>query len=151
MDNTHDDTEYIKHIGYGSGTFGGPAFGGQALSPSCPIAPKYSGDSVTLQATPNGGTGPYSIVFKKGTDPILFSRLTSPIGITSNPTTKTIVEDTIVGGAYILDDEDVRTSDGTISFSVHIEDSCPTGAQTCTEECIINIGCLAPLCNFTVT
>ena len=152
MSSTYNNIEDIKHTGYGSGPLGGPTFGGQSSQLDCPTAPKYSGDSITLRATPRDGIGPYSVVFKIGADPIPFGRLTSPLGITSNPTIgKIIVEDTTVGGTYILTDEDVRTSDGTITFSVHIEDSCPTTSQTCTETCIVNIGCLAPVCNFTVT
>ena len=148
---SYDDIEDVKYTGYGSGPFGGPAFGGQSSQYDCPTSPRYSGDSITLRSTPRDGIGPYSVVFKIGEDPIPFYRLTSPLGITSNPTTKTIVEDTTVGGTYILTDEDVRTSNGTITFSAHIEDSCPTTSQTCTETCIVNIGCLAPVCNFTVT
>ena len=120
----------------------------------CPGSPKYSGDPVQLRATPNGGIGPYLVEFYKDEVPIPFSRLTSPlpIGITSNPTTKTIAEGTLVGGTYLLDDIDVANAvGGLMNFSVYIEDSCPTGPMNCGSTCTISIGCVAPVCNFLVT
>ena len=113
---------------------------------SCPTSPRYSGDTITLEATPTGGIGPYDIEFKKDTvtiDPSRLGGLDNPI--LSSP------EGTTITRAYTLDDLDVSTSGGTIDFSVHIIDSCPTGPMFCTETCSINIGCVAPVCNFTVT
>ena len=118
----------------------------------CPSGPKYSGGSVILRATPRDGIGPYLVEFYKDEVPIPFGRLTSPLVITDNPTTKSIVENTLVGGTYILDDIDVANAvGGRINFSVYIEDSCPTGSMNCGSTCTINIGCVAPVCNFVVT
>ena len=116
------------------------------LLTNCPIIPKYSGDMITLNATPKDGIGPYYVVFKKGIGIINPLRL----GSLSNPVTG-VPENTLITRVYTLDDEDIRTSTGIISFSVYMEDSCPTGAQTCTETCAMTIGCVAPVCNFVVT
>lgn len=114
---------------------------------TCPIAPKYSGDTVTLNATPKDGIGPYNVVFKKGIYIIDPSRLES----LPNPVTG-VAENTLITRVFTLDDVDVASATGgTIDFSVYIEDSCPTGPMTCTKTCTITIGCIAPVCNFTVT
>jgi len=113
----------------------------------CTATVKYEGNTVTLQATPRNGTGPYYVEFRKndvalpGNDP-----LGRPYTIPS------ATEDTQLTRTYVLTNEDIRTaSTGTIDFSVYISDSCPTGAKTCESICTVNIGCLAPVCNFTVT
>ena len=123
-----------------------------SMYPSCISTPKYSGDPVILRATPRDGIGPYLVEFYKDEVPVPIGRLTSPLVITTNPTTKSIVENTLVGGTYILDDIDVANAvGGRINFSVYIEDSCPTGPMNCGSTCTINIGCVAPVCNFVVT
>ena len=129
------------------------AIPGAPQAGTCPGSPKYSGDPVQLRATPNGGIGPYLVEFYKDEVPISFSRLTIPLGgITDNPTTKSIIENTEVGGTYILDDIDVANAvGGLMNFSVYIEDSCPTGPMNCASTCTISVGCVAPVCNFLVT
>lgn len=118
---------------------------------TCPIALKYSGDTVTLQATPKDGIGPYNITFKKGIGTISSSRLTDEfLNPTTNPTSGA-PENIQITRIYTLNDVDIATSTGTIDFSVVISDSCPTTPQTCEQHCIISIGCVAPVCNFTVT
>ncbi len=113
----------------------------------CPVSPKYSGSTVTLRATPRDGIGPYTVEFRKGgVDIIPSSRLES----LSNPILNA-PENNDITRVYTLDDVDIASSPGTIDFSVYITDSCPTGAKTCTETCTINIGCVTPVCNFTVT
>lgn len=146
--NIYHNTENIKRIGYGSGSFGASGFGGQSISlATCPTVPKYSGDTLTLEATPKDGTGPYYVEFRMngtaipGNDPLGY-----PYTILS------AIENVTIIRTYILSDADIAGAlTGTINFSVYIEDSCPTGPMTCTEYCIINIGCIAPVCNFTVT
>lgn len=148
MNNIGDNMENIKHIGYGSGSFGSSGFGGQSISlATCPTVPKYSGDTITLQATPRDGIGPYLVEFRMngtaipGDDPV-----GRPYTISSATEDDTLIR------TYILSDADIAGAlSGTIDFSVYIEDSCPTAHQTCTESCIIDIGCVAPVCNFTVT
>ncbi len=113
----------------------------------CPMNPKYSGDTVTLNATPKDGIGPYYVVFKKGIYIIDPSRLES----LPNPVTG-VAENTLITRVFTLDDVDVASATGgTIDFSVYIEDSCPTGPMTCTQTCTITLGCVAPVCNFAVT
>lgn len=114
---------------------------------ACPTSPKYEGDAITLQATPKDGTGPYYVIFRKNGVTIGPSRLGGlPNPIINAP------EDTQITRIYTLDNEDIRTAlTGTIDFSIYMEDSCPTGVKTCNETCTINIGCIAPVCNFTVT
>lgn len=134
---------------YGESSYGSSTFGGISTSqaPLCPTLPKYSGDDVTLQATPKDGIGPYYVEFTKDGITIDPSRL----GGLSNPITSA-PEDTTITRIYTLDDVDISSATaGTINFSVFISDSCPTSPQSCTETCIITIGCMAPVCNFVVT
>lgn len=122
-------------------------------APGAPQAPigcptiKYSGETVTLQSTPTGGIGPYIVTFKKNGVTIDISRL----GGLSNPITGA-PEGVQITRVYTLNDLDISSaSTGNITFSVEISDSCPTGPMTCSSECVIPVGCLAPVCNFTVT
>jgi len=119
---------------------------------TCP-GTKYSGDSITLQATPRDGTGPYYVEFRKNNVAISTSRLTGsgPLGSTGTNPISNVPEDSDVIRVYTLNDLDVSSSAGTIDFSVYISDSCPTGVQYCESACTITLGCLAPVCNFTVT
>lgn len=114
---------------------------------ACPSTPKCSGDPITLQATPKDGIGPYIVTFKKDDntiDPSRFEDQSNPINNTSENETITRV--------YTLNDVDIaNATGGTITFSVLISDSCPTGAQTCEEFCIINVGCRTPICNFIIS
>ncbi len=106
-------------------------------APICPSGLKYEGDTVHLSATPRDGIGPYYVEFRKNSNPIA--------SYTGAPENIEITYD------HILSNEDIRTAfSGTIDFSVYISDSCPTGAQSCGQICTIAIGCLAPVCNFTV-
>lgn len=146
--NASDNMQNIKRVGYGSGSFGSYGFGGESRSSTtCPTVPKYSGDTVTLEATPRDGTGPYYVEFRINGDTIGTSRLTGG----TNPISGAL-EDIPVVRTYTLDDLDISSAlTGTIEFSVFISDSCPIEPMTCAESCIIDIGCVAPVCNFTVT
>ena len=74
----------IKHVGYGSGSIGSYAFGGESKSSAtCPTVPKYSGDTITLESTPRDGTGPYYVEFRINGDIIDASRLGEDNPITS--------------------------------------------------------------------
>lgn len=148
MNDIGDNMENIKSVGYGSESFGSSEFGGRSISlATCPTVPKYSGDTITLQATPRDGIGPYQVEFRKNGVAILGN---DPLG---NPyIIPSAIENVTIIRTYTLNDADIAgASEGMINFSVYIEDSCPTTHQTCTESCIINIGCIAPVCNFTVT
>lgn len=119
------------------------------MSPTLPCTQslKYSGNYITLQATPKDGIGPYYVVFRKNGTTIDPSRL----GGLSNPIINA-PEGIQITRVYTIDDVDVATAlTGTIDFSVYMEDSCPTGPMTCSDTCTINIGCIAPVCNFMVT
>lgn len=113
---------------------------------SCPST-KYSGDNVTLQSTPDGGIGPYYVVFLKDDvtiDPSRLAGLDNPI--IDAP------EGVQITRVYSLNDLDISSAiSGTLKFSVYIEDKCPIGSQSCQSDCIISVGCVAPVCNFTVT
>lgn len=113
----------------------------------CPTSPRYSGDNITLQSTPRDGIGPYYVVFRKNGTNIGPSRLAG----LDNPIINA-PENVQITRVYTLNDLDISSAlSGTIDFSVYITDSCPTGPMSCTETCTINIGCVAPVCNFTVT
>lgn len=148
MNNKINDIDNVRYTGYGSESFGSAEYGGQAVSlANCPVSPKYSGDTITLKATPKDGIGPYYVVFRKDGSNIDPSRL----GGISNPILNA-PENVEITRVYTLDDADIASASlGTIDFSVYIEDSCPTGPMTCSETCTINIGCVAPVCNFVVT
>lgn len=141
-----DGTIYAGTDGTGSDPSGQSLVAFQSLVP-CPIAPKYSGDTVTLYSTPNNGIEPYYVEFRKNGILIPSSRLQDqPNPIIDAP------ENILITRIYTLDDLDISSaSSGIINFSVFISDSCPTGAHTCTETCALNIACAAPVCNFTVT
>ncbi len=113
---------------------------------SCPTI-KYSGDQVILRTTPRDGVGPYYVSFKKDNVIIPSSRL----GGQPNPITDAL-EGVEIVRIYILDDLDISSSlTGTIDFLAFVSDSCPLGAKSSKATCTVNIGCLAPVCNFVVT
>lgn len=113
----------------------------------CPVSPRYSGNIITLKATPKDGIGPYYVGFSKDGSPIDPSRLEG----LDNPIFPA-PENVLITRVYTLDDLDISSALlGTIDFSVYITDSCPTGSKICTETCTITIGCIAPVCNFQVT
>lgn len=137
----------IKSTGYGTGSFGSYGFGGESKSSAmCPTVSKYSGDTITLEATPRDGISPYYVEFRINGSAINPLRLGGTNPIIDAP------EDIPIIRAYSLDDLDISSAlTGTIEFSVYISDSCPIEPMTCTESCTIDIGCVAPVCNFTVT
>lgn len=147
-DINNTNAENIEKMTYGSTPYGSSSFGGTAALVTCPVETKYEGDTITLKATPKDGTGPYYVVFRKNGIDIDPSRLGGSNPISPAP------EDIEITRVYTLDNEDIRTAfTGTIDFSVFIQDSCPVplGPKTCSDVCTITIGCMAPVCNFTVT
>ena len=130
---------FIGTISVNSGTGGcGGALAGTIFEqPTCTTATKYSGDFVTLKATPKAGIGPYNVTFRKNSVDIPGAYYTGQpenVQITYN---------------YQLTDEDIRNAlTGTIDLSVFISDSCPTGAKTCENTCTVTIGCVSPTCHF---
>ena len=148
----------IQQVGYGSGSIGSYEFGGhlsqeEQQTPETPQTPvscpaiKYSGDTVTLKATPSDGIGPYVVTFKKENVTIDPSRL----GGLSNPITN-VTENIQITRVYTLNDLDISSAiTGNLTFSVEVSDSCPVTPMTCSSICVITVGCIAPVCNFTVT
>jgi hypothetical protein len=120
----------------------------------CPIT-KYSGNDVTLKSTPRDGIGPYTVTFRRGvlTAAIPAGRLTGtgPDGSTGTNPVYNVTENDDVIRTFTLNDLDISTSGGTLTFSVEVNDSCPTTPQSGTSTCIISVGCVAPVCNFVVT
>lgn len=139
---------YIENMTYGSIPYGSTPFGGTVaeLAPTCPTVPKFSGNTVTIQATPKDGIGPYYVEFRKDDVAIDPSRLGDVNPIPSAP------ENIQITRVYTLNDADIAGAvGGFIKFTIFIRDSCPTGGLTCIEDCFVSIGCVAPVCNFTVT
>lgn len=99
---------------------------------ACP-GTKYVGESVRLTSTPSGGTSPYNIEFRRNGTAI-------PGGTFTGVTTATI--------NYPLVDADSPS----VTISVYITDSCPSGAKNNTDQCVIDVGsCNVPNCGFTVS
>jgi outer membrane protein assembly factor BamB len=125
----------------------------RSISSQCPISLKYLGNDVTLKATPKDGTAPYDVTFSISHNPteLPYTIPSIRLGGLSNPV-PSASENVQITRVYTLDDADIiSATTGAIRFSVHIEDSCPTGHLTCDQYCDVAIGCYAPVCNFVVT
>lgn len=148
----------------GSTTLGGSIIQGLQGTATCTVGIKYSGDDVTLKATPIQGVAPYTIEFRisppqsmigdetGATDVIPSARL----GGFSNPTYN-VTEGTDITRVYTLDNTDIEGATSkipgegpSIIFAVEIIDSC-FSPQSCIKYCKTFVGCTAPVCNFTVT
>lgn len=149
----------------GGFTLGSTALGGSIAGIGvCPASIKYSGDDVTLKATPIQGVAPYIIEFRisppqnmigdetGATDIIPSVRL----GGFSNPTYN-ITEGTELTRIYILgniDLEGATTKSGdtgpSIIFAAEMIDSC-SPPQSCIKYCKVFVGCTPPVCDFIVT
>ena len=135
----------------------------KVYSPTCPSTPKFSGDTVTLKATPIQGVAPYTVEFRMSppqsmindetgvTEVIPPSRLGGP-----NPTNN-VTEGTAITRAYILDGVDLEGAttktpgEGpSIIFAAEMIDSCAP-SQSCIKYCKVFVGCTSPVCDFTVT
>jgi hypothetical protein len=133
---------------------------------------KYSGNTINLQATPNGGIGPYRVRFwkKAGGTGGTFSL----VGTTHYPVT----EGDAVTESFVLNDFDVSSATGDttagdptsddvgiiadpfgggaslaaakIRVATTVADSCPIEPKICISYCDVTLGCVAPTCNFTV-
>jgi hypothetical protein len=141
------------------------------VSAPCPTSPRYSGNSINLQASPNGAIGPYYVRF--------WRKPTSAGSMTWQElgTTRSVSEGSSTSTSFTLYDLDVASAighsgaltpdsniAGTISESgaaaalavgkirvaTTIYDSCPITPQVCLSYCDVTLGCVAPTCNFTV-
>ena len=133
------------------------------------------GDVVTLAATPNLGTAPYTVKFlgQFGAGPVALVAGTAPYGLSgTNPQSGLIDGQTTSGVTYQITDAQIVASAGgppiagnvdgsgigvpvgaanTVRFLVHTSDSCPTGPLHCLDYCDLGIVCVAPTCSFVVT
>lgn len=136
----------------------------------CTGTPKYSGDSILLETTPNGGVGPYYVRFWRKSSPGPYTELgTVNTTVEGNTASYNIgLVDADVAGAVgdpnagiplndttgnITDPEDGTDvlSSGKIRVATTIYDSCPTTPKTCLSYCDVSLACVAPVCNFIVT
>jgi len=145
-----------------------------SLADSCTSATKASGQTVTLQAAPDGGVAPYYVRFwRKPTSGGTMSW--QEIG-----TVRTVAADNgTTSDSFQLQDLDVASADGDVAAKVlltdtagvlsesattaftlspgvirvatTVYDSCPVTPMTCVTSCDVNLACVAPICNFTVT
>lgn len=133
------------------------------------------GDVVTLGATPDLGTAPYTVTFlgQFGTAPVVLVAGAAPYGlvgtnpqtiatdgVTTSPVTYQITDAQIVAsalGAPVATNVngsgfDVPASAAnTVRFLVHVADSCPTVAKHCLDYCDLGIVCATPTCSFVVS
>ncbi len=133
----------IKHAeGQGPGHAGcscGSAVAGggiRTLNPAtCPGA-KYVGQEITLDSTPTGGTAPYSIEFRRNGTALPSGSFTG------------VPEGSLRTMKYTL----VAGDTPSVTISVYITDSCPSGAKTNTDQCVVTVSaCNVPGCGFVVT
>lgn len=145
----------------GSTTLAG-SIGLQAIE-ICPVSKKYSGDDVTLKATPIQGVSPYTVEFRISPSQSMIGDETGAtdtvpsvrLGGFSNPTYN-VTEGTEITRIYTLDNIDLEgatTKSGdtgpSIIFAVEMIDSC-SPHQSCIKYCKVFVGCTAPLCDFIV-
>jgi hypothetical protein len=128
----------------------------------CPITPKYSGNIITMNATPVQGVAPYTIQFRKspansmGNDETAATEVISDIRIPGGNNISGVAEGTTIIRVYTLDSADIEgatTKSGdtgpSILFASEITDSC-TPSQSCIKYCKIFVGCTVPVCDFIV-
>ncbi len=148
------------------------AAGGAPEAPISCASTKYSGDSINLQASPNGAIGPYYV---------RFWRMPTSGGVMSYGeigAVRTVAEGSSTSTSFTLYDTDLvaaigkptagtpytdalgnitdplnstnALAVGNIRVATTIYDSCPLGGQSCISYCDVVLGCVAPTCNFTV-
>jgi hypothetical protein len=134
-------------------------YGGQIKNlQTCPPGTKGEGDTVVLNCSPTGGTGPYTVTYYKKVGPAaettFLAAHTVPEG-GPDPSAVGSRTDTImdvdIAGATGDPAATPALANATIRYRMSITDSCPTGALTCTEYCDVALTCAAPTCNFVVT
>ena len=147
--------------------------GAPELPSACPTGPKYSGDTINLQASPSGAVGPYHVRFWRMPAPggsMSYGEIGTVSTISegsSTSTSFTLYDTDLVAASGKLDagfpdtdalgniislpdDSSSPLGVGKIRVATTVYDSCPTGAKSCISTCDITLGCVAPTCNFTV-
>jgi len=113
----------------------GSGGGIKTLNPAtCPTG-KMVGQQITLTSTPTGGTAPYSVEFRRN-------------GVAISGGTFTGVPE---GSPRTLNYTLLAADSPSMTISVYITDSCPTGAKNNTDSCVLAVGtCNVPACGFAV-
>ncbi len=152
--------------GFGNGSIYG-------LADTCVTTTKSSGDAITLAASPSGAIGPYYVRFWR------MPASGGAMSFGEIGGVRTVNEGSSTSTSFTLYDTDLVAAAGTtagtptyssttlgeiydpgtgnnlaagkIRVATTVYDSCPTGGQSCIAWCDINLGCIAPTCNFTVT
>ena len=130
----------------------------------CPADIKYSGDTVTLKATPIQGVAPYTVEFRISPPQNMMDNETGATDVVSsarledlsNPTYN-VTEGTAITRTYTLDNVDLEGATSkipgegpSIIFAAEMIDSC-SPPQSCIKYCKVLVGCTPPVCDFTVT
>lgn len=133
------------------------------FEPACTTTTKYSGDTVTMNATPIQGVAPYTIQFRKSPVQSMINDWTGATEVISDSripggnNISGVSEGTTITRIYTLDNADLEgatTKSGdtgpSIIFATEIIDSC-SPHQSCIKYCKVFVGCTTPVCDFTVT
>ena len=164
----------IEYLPISCPTVGVQAPGAPELPAGCPGAPKYSGNTINLAASPSGGVGPYHVRFFRmpatgGAMSYgeLGSMQTFAEGsMTPASTSFTLYDTDLVaasgkgnagypttnsaGDVIEPNDSTFPLGDSMIRVITTVYDSCPVVPMSCISSCDVSLGCVAPTCNFTV-
>jgi len=103
---------------------------------TCPTTAKYVGQLITLTSTPTGGMANYTVTFRRNGVDLPGGSFTG------------VPEGTAKSMSYTL----VAADSPSVNISVYITDSCPTGALSNTDQCVITVkSCVTPSCGFVVS
>lgn len=147
-------------------------------APGAPQAPiggcattKYSGNSINLQASPDGAIGPYYVRFWRkphANGTMTWGELGTTRSVSEGGSTSTsftlydtdlvaavghsgaLTPDTDIYGNITESGSTAALAVGKIRVATTVYDSCPTTPQVCLSYCDVTLGCVAPTCNFTV-
>ena len=171
-DNDDFNTDMIQDLTVPCGSVDVQYASGAPQAPVGCASTKYSGNSINLQASPDGAIGPYHVRFFRMPDTggsmiygeLGTTRLVAEGGSTSTSFT---LYDTDLVAASGKTNAGIPTTDalgnitdplgstdplpiGYIRVATTVYDSCPTEGQSCLSYCDVALGCVAPTCNFTV-
>jgi hypothetical protein len=133
---------------------------------------KYSGQSINLQASPDGAVGPYHVRFWRmpasggsmsygeidtvryvsegSSTSTSFTLYDTDLVAASGKTDAGIPSTGATGAITAPNDSTAPLGIGKIRVATTVYDSCPVEAQSCISYCDVSLGCVAPTCNFTV-
>ena len=144
-------------------------------APQAPVgcaSTKYSGNSINLQASPDGAIGPYHVRFFRmpatggsmiygelgttrsvaegGSTSTSFTLYDTDLVAASGKTNAGIPSTDAIGDITDPLDSTDPLGTGYIRVATTVYDSCPTGGQSCISYCDVALGCVAPTCNFII-